>query len=142
MDAVRVNAKLAIPHAELELRASRSGGPGGQHVNVTSSRVELLWDVGASRVLCPRQRARIRKHLGNRIDTRGVLHLACQTHRSQHQNRAEVMRRLARLVRAALAPRKPRVATRPTKASKKRRLDTKRKRGDRKKLRRAPRGDD
>lgn len=134
-DRIRINKRVSIPTAELELRATRSGGPGGQHVNTTASRIQLSWDVAGSSSLTERRRQMIRSRLRNRIDGAGVLHLSADSHRSQHRNRAEVLERFAELVAEALRPRKQRKPTRPTKASKERRLRKKKRRGRLKKLR-------
>lgn len=135
MDAVTINRRLSIPHAELELTATRSGGPGGQHANTSATRIQLAWNVDASPSLSERRRQLIRARLANRIDQSGVLHLAADTHRSQHRNRQEVLERFADLVADALRPRKTRKKTRPTRASKERRLKAKKHRGRVKKLR-------
>jgi ribosome-associated protein len=137
-EPLRVNRNLAIPPDEITLRFSPSGGPGGQHANRSSTRVDLSWNVDASRVLGPRQRARIRGHLRNRLDSSGTLRLSSDKHRSQTRNREEVLARLARLVSEALQPRRARVATTPSQAAKERRLRSKRRRSEIKKLRRAP----
>jgi ribosome-associated protein len=137
-EPLRVNRNLAIPPDEIALRFSPSGGPGGQHANRSSTRVDLSWNVDASRVLGPRQRARIRGHLRNRLDSSGTLRLSSDKHRSQTRNREEVLARLARLVSEALQPRRARVATTPSQAAKERRLRSKRRRSEIKKLRRAP----
>jgi ribosome-associated protein len=132
---VVVNRRLAIPRSEIELRATRSGGPGGQHVNTSSTRIQLAWDVAGSPSLSPRRRQLILDRLSNRIDQEGVLRLDVDTHRSQHRNREEAFARLAELLAEALRPRKERKATRPTRASRERRLDEKKRRGAVKKLR-------
>ena len=137
-EPVRVNRNLAIPSDEIVLRFSPSGGPGGQHANRSSTRVDLSWNVDASRVLGPRQRARIKGHLRNRLDGSGTLRLSSDKHRSQTRNREEVLARLARLVSEALQPRRARVATTPSQSAKERRLRSKRRRSETKKLRRAP----
>ena len=137
-EPLRVNRALAIPPDEIVLRFSPSGGPGGQHANRSSTRVDLSWNVDASRVLGPRQRARIKGHLRNRLDGSGTLRLSSDKHRSQTRNREEVLARLARLVSEALQPRRARVATTPSQAAKERRLRSKRRRSETKKLRRAP----
>lgn len=134
-DLLRVNDGLTLPRAELDFRASRAGGPGGQHVNTSSTRVELTWNVADSPSLSSAQRARIMEALPNRIDTRGVLHLAEGGSRSQHQNKEAVVARLQRLLEQALRPRKKRKKTKPTRASKERRLKEKRRRSEVKKLR-------
>jgi ribosome-associated protein len=137
-EPLRVNRNLVIPPDEIALRFSPSGGPGGQHANRSSTRVDLSWNVDASRVLGPRQRARIKGHLRNRLDGSGTLRLSSDKHRSQTRNREEVLARLARLVAEALQPRRARVATTPSQAAKERRLRSKRRRSEIKKLRRAP----
>ena len=137
-EPLRINRSLAIPLDEIVLRFSPSGGPGGQHANRSSTRVDLSWNVDASRVLGPRQRARIKGHLRNRVDSSGTLRLSSDKHRSQTRNREEVQARLTRLVSEALQPRRSRIATTPSHAAKERRLQSKRRRSDIKKLRRTP----
>ncbi len=123
-------AGLLVPSAELVERFSRSPGPGGQSVNTTDSRVELAWDPAASTVLDERQRARIAAR------SPGVLVVVAHEHRSQHRNRAAARERLAARIRELLAPPPPaRRATRPTRGSKERRLEAKRRRGQTKQLR-------
>jgi ribosome-associated protein len=129
---LRVNRELAIPLAEIVLRASRSSGPGGQHANVTASRIEASFDVRASRTLSDHQRARVLARAGPRVVA------VAQDERSQARNRELALRRLAeRLARALTVPR-PRRATRPTASSQVRRLEAKRKTGQRKLQRRPP----
>ena len=135
---VHVHSGLTIPASELEIKFSASGGPGGQHANKVATRVELSWNVRDSQVLGPRQRAHILSRLGHRIDGAGNLRLSSDAYRSQLRNREEVTRRLASLVAEALRPRKSRRATTPTKTSKERRLQDKRKRSETKKTRRSP----
>lgn len=125
---LRINDELSIPLAELDYRATRSGGPGGQHVNTSSTRVELEFDVGASPSLSDTQRARIQEQLANRIDADGVLRLASSTSRSQHQNREDVTERLARMLDDALRMRKPRRRTKVPRAAKEKRLKEKKQR--------------
>jgi ribosome-associated protein len=136
VDDVRVGRALTIPSSELEFNFTPSGGPGGQHANRSSTRVELVWNVDDSRVLTPAQRDRIRQALRTRIDSSGNLRLISDAQRSQTRNREDVVGRLARLIGEALKPRRPRVATRATKASKERRLQDKKRRGQVKRLRR------
>jgi ribosome-associated protein len=129
---LRVNRELTIPLAEITLRVSRSSGPGGQHANVTASRVEAVFDVLASPSLSEPQRARLLARAGPRL-----IALA-QDERSQARNRELALRRLAdRLARALTVPRKRR-PTRPTAASRARRLDAKRRASQRKLGRRPP----
>lgn len=139
MDGLKVGPSLVIPGAELKMRFSASGGPGGQHANKVATRVELLWNVEESAVLGPRQRARLRKNLGNRIDGNGVLRVVADDERSQLRNREAARRRMAEMVRRALRPPKTRRPTQPTKAAKERRLQAKRHRSEIKKARREPR---
>lgn len=123
---------LALPLSEIELRTSRSSGPGGQHANVTASRVEASFDVAASPTLSDEQRARISAKLGPRVTA------SAQDTRSQHRNRELALERLAARLAHALEVRRPRTPTRPTTASKRRRLDAKRRRSDVKRDRRRP----
>jgi ribosome-associated protein len=131
-EVLPVRPGVAIPMAEIELRTSRSSGPGGQHANVTASRVEASFDVSASRVLSAEQRARISAKLGPRVTA------AAQDTRSQHRNRELALQRLAERLAHALEVRRPRTRTRPTRASQQRRVDAKKRRGDVKRARRRP----
>jgi ribosome-associated protein len=133
---LRVGRSLTIPDEELRLSFTTSGGPGGQHANRSATRAILAWNVANSGALGPRQRARILKRLGNRIDSRGELKIASDRYRSQLRNREDVMKRLEMLVGAALKPRKRRVATGPTRASVERRLRDKKQRAETKARRR------
>ncbi|HEY4451146.1 MAG TPA: alternative ribosome rescue aminoacyl-tRNA hydrolase ArfB [Solirubrobacteraceae bacterium] len=131
-----VNERLAIPLAEVTLRTSRSSGPGGQHANVTASRVEALFDVLASSSLSEAQRERLLDRAGARVVA------VAQDERSQARNRELALARLAeRLARALVVPRRRR-PTRPTVAARTRRLDSKRRAGQRKRERRPPAGED
>jgi ribosome-associated protein len=136
VDELRVNRRLVIPADELEERFTTSSGPGGQHANKVSTRVELEWNVEASRVLGPRQRERIKSKLSRRIDSSGVLRVASEKHRSQLRNRTEVRSRLAQLVGDALVVEKSRVRTKPTRAANQRRLEDKKRRSQIKRARR------
>jgi ribosome-associated protein len=135
-DELRINERLAIPLAEIELRTSRSSGPGGQHANVTASRVEAVFDVGASATLGEQQRARLLQQAG------AVITAVAQDARGQARNRELALERLARKIAAGLRVPRRRRATRPTRASRQRRLDQKRRAGDRKRGRRRPGYDD
>jgi len=135
---VRISSRLVIPFDELQFRASRSSGPGGQSVNTTSSRVELRWDVTRSRALSGPQRALVIERLGHRLTDDGVLILHGSEHRSQHRNREAVIARFRALVGEAVVPATPRRPTRPSRASIRRRLDDKRARSHTKDLRQAP----
>jgi ribosome-associated protein len=138
VDDLRVNRKLTIPAAELEVRVARGSGPGGQGVNTTDSKVELRFDVANSAVLSEKQRRAIRRHLGNRITKDGVLLVQAGERRSQHRNREEARRRLRDLLRDALKPRKRRIPTRPSRAADQRRIEAKKRRGHIKELRKPP----
>jgi ribosome-associated protein len=127
---------LAIPLAELEYRASRSGGPGGQHVNTSSTRVEVWWDVAGSPSLTEEQRARLLARLATRLDGAGRLRVVSSGTRSQLRNREEATERLAELVEAALVVPKRRKPTKPSKAAKAARLEAKRRRSGIKRERR------
>jgi ribosome-associated protein len=133
--SIPINRRFSIPRAEIRLQATRSGGPGGQHVNTSSTRIQLTWDVAGSPSLSDRRRHLLRSRLGNRIDQNGVLHLSVDTHRSQHRNRREALDRLADLVAEALRQPAARKPTRPPRAAKERRLKEKKRRGEMKKLR-------
>jgi ribosome-associated protein len=132
---LEIRPGVAIPLIEVELRTSRSSGPGGQHANVTASRVEAVFDVMASESLSDAQKARIAARLGPRVTA------AAQDTRSQLRNRELALERLAQRLAHALEVRRPRTATRPTTASKRRRLDAKKRRGDIKRARRRPADD-
>jgi ribosome-associated protein len=123
---------LALPLSEIELRTSRSSGPGGQHANVTASRVEASFDVAASETLSDEQRARISSKLGPRVTA------SAQDTRSQHRNRELALERRAGRLAHALEVRRPRTKTRPTRASQRRRVDAKKRRGETKRARRRP----
>jgi ribosome-associated protein len=131
----RVTPALLIPWDELEFRATRAGGPGGQHVNTSATRVELLWNVVTSRCLSPAQRARLREKLATRLSSEGTLRVVAASRRSQLQNREEALERLRELVARALIVPKRRVKTRPTRASKEARLSGKKTRAGIKRLR-------
>ena len=135
---LRVTETLSIPAAELSFRASRSGGPGGQHVNTSSTRVELIWDLENSPSLDEGQRTRLREKLSGRISGDGLLALAASTSRSQARNREEVTARFIELLREALHVHKPRKKTRPPRAAREKRLAAKRRRSETKKLRSRP----
>ena len=134
---LHVTDTVTIPLSELRYQFSRSGGPGGQHVNRAATQVELTFDVRGSASLSEAQRARVLDKLGSAIDSRGVLRLTCQTTRSQARNRAEVTERLQRLLRQALHIPKRRRATRPHRAAVETRLQAKRRAGMLKQARRS-----
>lgn len=135
---ITISTELSIPLAELSFRTSRSGGPGGQHVNTSSTRVELLWHVASSASLTPEQRALIEERLANRISEDGTLSLASSATRSQHRNREDAIDRFASLIAQSLQVAKPRRKTRPPRAAREERLANKKRRAETKKLRRPP----
>jgi ribosome-associated protein len=131
-DPLRIGRGAAVPLSEVELRTSRSSGPGGQHANVTASRVEATFDVAASRSLTEEQKRRIMARCGP------VVRATAQDTRSQARNRELALDRLRARLAAALTVQRPRRATKPTPASRRRRVETKRRRGDLKRARRRP----
>ena len=131
-----VNEALSIPRSELDMRVSRSSGAGGQHVNKTSSRVEIFWNVLGSRALTDEQRARLREKLASRLTTEGSIRVVASDMRSQNRNRDLAEERLADLVRRALLIPKKRRPTRPTRASKEARLEGKKRLSHKKRERR------
>ena len=135
-DELRINDELSIPMSEIEMRASRSSGPGGQHANVTASRGEAVFDVEHSQALSPEQRDRLFNRLGGRIDA------VAQDARGQARNRELALARLADKIAAGLEVKPERRPTRPGRGAKRRRLEQKRRAGERKRLRRKPSPDD
>jgi ribosome-associated protein len=131
-EGLEVGDGTTIPLAEIELRASRSSGPGGQHANVTASRIEAVFDVSASRALSEEQRRRIARRLGPRVTA------IAQDARSQARNRELALERLEAKLAAALRRRKPRRPTRPGRAAKEARLQRKRQRSELKRQRQRP----
>ncbi len=134
--AIEIDDRLTIPDAELAWRFSPSGGPGGQHANRASTRVELIWVIERSAVLTESQRARLMAELGTTAT------VSVDEERSQARNRDIAAQRLAERVRAALVVDKPRRPTRPSRRAKQRRVDAKRQRARDKQLRRPPKRDD
>jgi|MDSW01.1.fsa_nt_gb ribosome-associated protein len=137
-DELEIQRGVTIPAWELWWTASRSGGPGGQHANKTSSRVTLHWSLTQSSALTPSMKARALRKLRSRLTAQGELLVSVDTTRSQHQNRELARERLAQIIRDALKVAKRRVATKPTKGSQRRRVDAKKARGDTKKMRKKP----
>lgn len=134
---IRITASIALDPSEIEESFVRAAGPGGQHVNKTSTAVQLRFDVRHSPSLPPDVRHRLERLAGSRLTRDGVLVLTAQSERSQKRNREEALARLVALVREAARPPIPRKATKPTRASKRRRLDNKKKHGALKSLRRS-----
>ncbi len=135
-DLLLIDDTLAVPAAELHFRFSRSSGPGGQHVNRSETRVELLFDVARSPSLTEDQRERILRRLSGYIDGEGVFRIVSSATRSQLDNRADATERFQALLAAALRRRKRRVATKPSAAARERRLTEKRGRAQTKQMRR------
>jgi ribosome-associated protein len=131
-----VTARLSIPADELSIRASRAGGPGGQHVNTASTRIEVTWDITRSRCLTDAQRERLLARLVARIDSTGTLRVVSAETRSQQQNRERALLRLADIIGEALVVPKVRRPTAPTRASIARTREAKARRGARKRDRR------
>ena len=134
--SVNVSPELSIPRAEIQYRASRAGGAGGQHVNTSSTRIELLWDLPRSTAVTEEQRERIRTKLAPRLDSEGMVRVVASDRRSQGQNKQLADERLAALVKHALHIPKKRRPTKPTRSSKERRLSEKKHHSDKKKTRR------
>ncbi len=134
-DLLPINRHLSIPLDEVVIRASRSSGPGGQHANVTASRIEASFDVAASGTLDEAQKARVTARCGP------VVRAVAQDARSQSRNRALALERLAGRIARALEVQRPRRSTKPTRASRMRRLEAKRRASERKSTRRRPADD-
>jgi ribosome-associated protein len=135
-DLLQINHALAIPLDEVTMRASRSSGPGGQHANVTASRIEASFDVAASSTLDDAQKRRVTARCGP------VVRAVAQDARSQARNRALALERLAARIARALEVPRTRRPTKPTRASRTRRLEAKRRASERKRGRRPPAGED
>jgi ribosome-associated protein len=135
-ERLRISRTCVIGSDELEWRFSSSGGPGGQHANTANTRVELLFDIEGSPSLGPRQRARLMERLGPRV------RVVASERRSQLQNRELAIERFRERLAAALHVDPPRVATRPSRAAKRVRVEQKRRVGQRKQTRRSPRADE
>ncbi len=131
-DDLHVAAGLVIPAKDLSWTAARSGGPGGQNVNKVATKVELRFDLPGTNALSPSVRSRLRAQQRTRLDAEGRLIVVSQATRSQADNLEDARQRLAQMVRAALVVPKKRRATRPTKASKERRLEGKRRQAEKK----------
>lgn len=132
---IEIGDGLAIPDEEVSFVTSRSGGPGGQNVNKLETRVTLRFDLEASPSLTDEQKARLRERLATRITRSGVFHVTSQKHRTQAENREASVERFAELLRDGLREEAPRRKTKIPKAAKRRRIEAKRQRGQRKKER-------
>lgn len=130
-----VNESLSIPRNELDVRVSRASGAGGQHVNKTSSRVEIFWNIPASRALTDEQRTRLLDKLSSKLTTEGSIRVVASDMRSQSRNRDFAEERLADLVRRALVVPRKRRPTKPTRAAKEARLDSKKRHSNKKRKR-------
>jgi len=135
---IYINERVSIPEDELVFTASRSGGPGGQHVNKVSSRVTLRFDLDASPSLTDGQKHRVRHRLATRVSRDGVLRVVCRRHRSQLANRREAIERFSELLRSALQRPRRRRKTGVPAAAKRRRLEDKKHRGELKRRRSGP----
>ena len=133
---LNVNPQLSIPRSEIQYRATRAGGAGGQHVNTSSTRIELLWDLNRSSAVDDDQRHRIRTKLAARLDSDGMVRIVASDRRSQGQNKQLADERLAALLNHALHIPKKRRATKPSRAAKERRLSEKKHHSDKKRTRR------
>ncbi len=138
-----IGAAQPLPDGELGFRYTRSGGPGGQHVNTSSTRVELTFDLEQSPTLSDAEKSRARRRLRSRLDSEGKIRIVAQDERSQARNRSLAVERFSEVMRAALAPPPPpRRPTRPTRSSSEARLESKRRGATRKRERRPPTADD
>ncbi len=133
---LELSPTMAIPRAELVYKATRAGGAGGQHVNTSSTRIELLWNVRDTLALPPEARERVVEKLATRIDGEGWIRVVSSARRSQEQNRDAAEERLIALVTGALLVRKRRKATKPSRGQREARIQEKKKRGETKKQRR------
>ena len=139
---LHITSSVQIPLSELRFRTSRSSGPGGQNVNKLETRVELVFDVAGSPSLTDDEKNILFTHLASRIDARGILHISSQKSRSQWENKQLVIEKLVSLLHGALKVRRKRVKTSPTHSSKERRVQSKKKHGQKKTMRKVRLGDE
>jgi len=135
-EAITINNHLKIPMSELRFKFARSGGKGGQNVNKVETKVELLFDVVNSPSLSGHHQDMIHKNLRNQIDSEGLIHIVSQESRSQWKNRENAVRKFIEILRKALKPRKKRIKTKISSAGKEKRLTSKKRQGEIKKMRR------
>lgn len=139
---VELGPGVALPAAELAFRATRAGGPGGQHVNTSATRVELSWDIAASPSIADEVRTRLLETLASRLHGDGILRVVASDSRSQHRNRRAALERMRDLVTGALRRDRKRRPTRPSKTAVERRIGAKKRRAEVKRQRRPPLPDD
>jgi ribosome-associated protein len=132
-EGLRITPTVVIPRAELTVRATRAGGPGGQHVNTSSTRVELVWNARETTAVDEGTRARLMARLAHRLDAEGAVRVVASATRSQRRNREDAESRLVELVKRALAAPRKRIPTRPSRAAKEARLTAKRRQAEKKK---------
>ena len=140
--SLEVTPTVAIPRWELEYRASRAGGAGGQHVNRTATRIELRWNVVESPSLSEAQRALLLAKLARRLDRNGRIRVVSDERRSQRQNREAAVERFIKVIASGLHVARPRKKTKPTRSSVERRLETKKRRAGTKATRSRVRGEE
>ena len=139
---LHITSSVQIPLSELRFRTSRSSGPGGQNVNKLETRVELVFDVAGSPSVSEEEKNTLLAHLASRIDAKGILHISSQKSRSQWENKQLVIEKLVSLLHGALKVRRKRVKTSPTHSSKERRVQSKKKHGQKKTMRKVRLGDE
>ncbi len=133
--SLRINSRLSIPMEEIEIAFTRSSGPGGQHVNKTSTQAELSFDLAHSQTIADEDRAWLLTRLATRIDSSGKLHVNAQSYRSQLRNKEAALEKLASLIAGAMERPKTRKKTRPSKSAKETRLHSKKLAGEKKRMR-------